>query len=170
MEIKLKDFETEENAGLKTDPFILYKGKRIGKAYRAGDRYPLSVHDVSGKHLGRFTSKREAFKTLLVTSGVLGQAHQLGDNLFPSGEFILRISDITMIGDPNPEAAPAVTAKVFYNTKTTFGRSSTSKPVNSAMMTMDIDGCKFIKGGKEMKFSNQKEMMEKVLEAIGRLA
>ena len=168
MEIKLKDFETEENADFRTNPFILYKGKRIGHAYRAGDSYPLSVHDVSGKHLGRFTSKREAFKTLLVTSGVLGQEHQLGGNLFPSGDFILRIIDITMIGDPNPEAAPAVTAKVFYNTKTTFGR--TSKPVNSAMMTIDINGCKFIKGGKEMKFNNQKEMMEKVLEAIGRLA
>jgi hypothetical protein len=166
MEVELKDFKIDgTETTLRSHADVLYKGEKIGQAHQTPG-YPMGVRTSDGEEIGSFTSRLEAFKALLVASGVLGKAHKLDDNIFPDEDYILRVSNITVVADPNPEVTPIVTAKIHFNTKDSYGNSSASKPARAKMVTIDLIEGKFLHNNKELTFSNQEGVFNKIKNAI----
>lgn len=150
---------------------VLLRGQVVGHYHRCNSNYPPSLTTMGGKHVG-CTNDEEIAKAALAAHMSEGLGINIDGNLFPDETWILRINDIALSCDYNPESKPKIVAKVHFNNLNVTGSSSMSKAAKHTIMEIDLEHGTFHgkeRGkAKEFKFANQDAMLAKLRDHVER--
>jgi hypothetical protein len=143
---------------------VYYDGVHIGLISNAGPSYPHIISTPDGNQHGSFKSRNQALKMLAICAGIFGNIFKIKD-IHPNLFYILRVSQISLVYSPKPNAESFCIARVYYSVIDTYGTSSASKPCRDEICEINLITGE-IETKKNLKFSNQEEIIAKLRDKI----
>jgi len=146
---------------------VFWRGRELGYFSNANGNYPCTVR--CGKWSAGFSTLKEAMTELHARALNLNVKVSV-ENLFPDEYWILRLSQITMLANADPNTKPTIRCRLYFNSHNTTGASTASKPALYTTASIDPETFK-IKCDKKMPkdfkgFANEKSIINKLKEGL----